>query len=95
MKVKVKRVTIKTYNEIIERLGPKACFIEVPSTKSDTTFTGIFTDLLKQTIAVSWPIDRPTEHQHDFARDCANGAWPVEAVEIKRANNHLKIARAK
>lgn len=87
MKVKVKRVTHSEFDSIKRRLGVSAVPVLVPSTtSSNVSFSGVYTDLLKQTVAVAWPVDRPQHAQQDFADNYCEGSWPVDYIERKRSN---------
>lgn len=87
MKVKVSRMTRKAYDELVKSLGPGATFIEIPATVPDIGFQGVFTNALKHTVAIPWPVDRPDHAQRDFAETYCQGGFPVDFFERKRNHN--------
>lgn len=93
MKVKVKRVTAKEFDEQVTRLGKNAKFIEIPGTAAGLKFKAVFKDLLKQTVLVSWPVDRPHHAQQDFADHYCGGGWPVEVIERNVKNNTFRVVK--
>lgn len=95
MKIKVTRRTMKRYKEIVEDLGTRAIFTEVPATCDGVKFRGVFTDSSKTEVIVSWPVDRPKEAQEQFAKDVCLGGEPVKEFEKENDWKHLTLAEFK
>ncbi len=92
MKVKVSRLTRKDYDALVHKIGPGAQFIDIPSTVPDIGFQGVFTNALRHTVAIPWPVDRPQHAQADFANTYCQGGWPVDFFERKR-NHNFKVVK--
>lgn len=80
--VKVKRMTLKDYNDLVSSLGKTAEFFQVPSTKDQIKFHGVFTTPKRDEIAVAWPVDRPDYAQTEYS-DKYKCGFPVEEFELK------------
>ena len=80
MRVTVKKMIYSDYVALVHSLGQSAKFTEVPSTNGFGGFKGVYTDVFRHTAAVAWPIDRPIEHQEEFATKYNTG-FPVEEYE--------------
>lgn len=89
MRINVKRVTKERFAKIIDDLGPKIEFIEVPATVPGVLFQGIRST--KTEALVEWPIDRPMEAQIAFAKKYLFGGQPVDWFEKKIERGHLYL----
>jgi hypothetical protein len=81
MTVPVRRCLKKDIDKIVERLGKNAKFTEVPSTIPGVSFRGVISASCDE-VSVAWPVDRPPEHQDDFAKKY-NCGFPLDQVSIE------------
>lgn len=98
MRIPVKRMTIQKWKELVQRLGGSATYVDIPPTFTTTdsevpVFKGVYTDHRKKEIAVAWPIDRPKEHQDEFAKEYCSGFYPVEYVERVKRESGLSLIK--
>lgn len=86
MVIKVLRMTLKDYNDLVESFGKSAKHVKVPSTDSNTSFHGCYTSQSQDEVAVAWPIDRPAFAQEEYA-DKYRCGFPVEEFDIGHTLN--------
>lgn len=91
MKVKVIRCHKQKYWDLEKAMGEHAEYVRVPGTGIGLTFKGLYTDHLKQSCLVPWPVDRPEYAQRVFADENCFGNWPVDEFEKPKKHTGLSI----